>query len=657
MASRYLKVSDFTSKFNDLNLDLHGVRLPSFEIEKADKRRLGVSEDLDNYDFLRAACLQGFKKLNLKKDSELYQQYVNRIKYELKTLKELGFVDYVLLVWDVINFCKKEEIPTGLGRGSAAGSIVLYLIGVTKIDPVKYDLYFERFVSKIRAKKKIVDGVTYLDGSLMCDVDLDICYYNRQKVLQYLEEKFFGHTSKILTLNKLTTKLLIKECGKIVAGKAETEMNMVSALIPKVFGQVKSLEESYEEVEEFKNWCDENKETYEIALKIRSLVKNKGVHPSAVSISYDQMDQSCPTELSSDKSTVSSFDMNWVSEFNVKLDILGLRSVSVVSEACKEIGIEVEDIDLNDPFIYRNLQDLKTPHGLFQIEADTNFRVCQKVKPKNLEELSGVLALARPGALAFVDQYANYTNNDTYDVIHPFFEDILSSTGGVALYQEQLMKMAHKVGFTLDEAEILRRIVGKKKVSEVRKWKNKIKDKVKENNLDKEIGDILWQVLEDSANYSFHKAHSIAYASLAAATVYLKFKYPKEFFLSLLKMSRHEPDPIGEISKIQQEFRHFSIQLLPPHIIKSTMDFSIEGNNIRFGLLSIKGISDKSMQKLTDFKDEYSNKFEIFQAAEEAGIGLSVLCPLIQAGALEGFKQSRSKVVYEAQLWSVLTKR
>ena len=657
MASRYLKVSDFTSKFNDLNLDLHGVRLPSFEIEKADKRRLGVSEDLDNYDFLRAACLQGFKKLNLKKDSELYQQYVNRIKYELKTLKELGFVDYVLLVWDVINFCKKEEIPTGLGRGSAAGSIVLYLIGVTKIDPVKYDLYFERFVSKIRAKKKIVDGVTYLDGSLMCDVDLDICYYNRQKVLQYLEEKFFGHTSKILTLNKLTTKLLIKECGKIVAGKAETEMNMVSALIPKVFGQVKSLEESYEEVEEFKNWCDENKETYEIALKIRSLVKNKGVHPSAVSISYDQMDQSCPTELSSDKSTVSSFDMNWVAEFNVKLDILGLRSVSVVSEACKEIGIEVEDIDLNDPFIYRNLQDLKTPHGLFQIEADTNFRVCQKVKPKNLEELSGVLALARPGALAFVDQYANYTNNDTYDVIHPFFEDILSSTGGVALYQEQLMKMAHKVGFTLDEAEILRRIVGKKKVSEVRKWKNKIKDKVKENNLDKEIGDILWQVLEDSANYSFNKSHSIAYASLAAATVYLKFKYPKEFFLSLLKMSRHEPDPIGEISKIQQEFRHFSIQLLPPHIIKSTMDFSIEGNNIRFGLLSIKGISDKSMQKLTDFKDEYSNKFEIFQAAEEAGIGLSVLCPLIQAGALEGFKQSRSKVVYEAQLWSVLTKR
>jgi len=657
MANRYLKASDFTSEFNDLALALHGVRLPSFEIDKADKRRLGVSEDLNNYDFLRAICLTGFKDLQLEKDSEIYNQHVDRIKYELYTLKELGFIDYILLVWDVVNFCKKENIPTGLGRGSAAGSLVLYLIGVTKIDPVKYDLYFERFVSKIRAKKQVVEGVTYLDGSLMCDVDLDICYYNRRKVLRYLEEKFVGKTSKILTLNRLSTKLLIKECGKIAAGKTESEMNGVSALIPKVFGQVKDLETSYNEVEEFKDWCDENREAYDIALKLRNLVKNKGVHPSAVSISYDDMDESCPTELSSDKSSVASFDMNWVAEFNVKLDILGLRSVSVVDEACKEIGVDVSDIDFDDPFIYRQLQELKTPHGLFQIEAETNFRVCRDVKPKTLEELSAVLALARPGALAYVEQYANYTNNDVKESIHPFFDDILSTTGGVALYQEQLMQMANKVGFTLDEAEILRRIVGKKKVAEVRKWKKKIKDKVSEKNLDPEIGDVLWKILEDSANYSFNKSHSIAYASLAAATIYLKFKYPKEFFLSLLKMSRHEPDPIGEISKIHKEFHRFGIRLLPPHILKSKMDFSIEGEDIRFGLLSIKGISDKSMEKLNNFKDEYSNKFEIFQAAEEAGVGLNVLCPLIQAGALEGFKQSRSKVVYEAQLWSILTKR
>ena len=155
--------------------------------------------------------------------------------------------------------------------------------------------------------------------------------------------------------------------------------------------------------------------------------------------------------------------MNWVSISNVKLDVLGLRCASVVDDVCDQIGINKENIDLNDPFIYQQLQDLKNPHGLFQIEADTNYKVCQKVKPRNLEELSAVLALARPGALDYTDQYANYTNNNSYEVIHPFFEDILSKTGGVCLYQEQMMKMAHKIGFTLDEAEILRRIVGKKK--------------------------------------------------------------------------------------------------------------------------------------------------------------------------------------------------
>jgi len=343
--------------------------------------------------------------------------------------------------------------------------------------------------------------------------------------------------------------------------------------------------------------------------------------------------------------------------FNVKLDILGLRAVSVVDDVCKSVGIESSDIDLTHKLIYDNLQELRTPHGLFQIEADTNFRVCQKVKPKNLDELSAVLALSRPGALAFVDQYAEYANTGETKSIHPFFDDILSLTGGVALYQEQLMKMANKVGFSLDEAEMLRRIVGKKKVSEVKKWKKKIKDKVKENDLDPKVGDILWSLLEDSANYSFNKSHSISYAALAATTVYLKFKYPQQFFLSLLKMTRHEPDPIQEISKIQREMFYFGVELLRPHIVKSDMDFNIEGKDIRFGLLSIKGISEKSIEKLNNFKDNYSTKFEVFEGAKESGLTIGILSALIQAGTFEGFQMSRSKIVYEAQLWNVLTKK
>jgi len=652
-----MKKNDFNQIFNNLDLPLYGVRLPEFKIDNNYKHELEVSEDVSNYEFLRALALKGFKKLNLQKGSKEYQKYIDRAKYELETLKELEFVDYIILVWSVIDYCNKTNIPVGLGRGSAAGSLILYLIGVTQIDSVKYDLYFERFISKIRAKKQVVDGVTYLDGSLMCDIDLDICYYNRHRVLQYLEEQFKGKTSKILTLNTLSGKLLMKECGKIIGEKSEQEMTEVSSLIPKVFGQVKDITTAYEEVPKFKEWCDQNKEIYQIALKLRNLIKNKGVHPSGVLLSYDNLNNSCPTELSGDKESVSSFDMSWVSLFNIKLDILGLRSVSVVDDVCKNIGIKMTDIDLNHESIYRNLQDLKNPHGLFQIEAETNFRVCQKVKPKNLEELSGVLALARPGALQFVDKYAKYTNFQEYEGIHPFFDSILKETGGVALYQEQLMKMAHKLGFTLDEAEILRRIVGKKKVDEIKEWKNKIEKKCKENKIPKEVGEILWKILEDSANYSFNKSHSLAYAALAAITIYLKFNYPQQFFLSLLKMTRNEPDPIGEISKIQKEMNHFNIKLLRPHIIKSEMDFSIEGNDIRFGLLSIKGISDKSIEKLNGFRNKYSNKFEIFQAAEEADLNIGVLCSLIQAGALTGFKQSRSKVVLEAQLWNILTSK
>jgi len=649
-----LEIKDFGKNFKNIDLPLHGVRLPEFKIDNSYKHELGISEDVSNYEFLRALSLQGFKKLNLKKDSQEYKRYIDRAKHELETLKELAFIDYIILVWSVINFCNKNNIPVGLGRGSAAGSLILFLIGVTQIDPVKYNLYFERFISKIRAKKQIIDGNIYLDGTLMCDVDLDICYYNRHKVLQYLEEEFKGKTSKILTLNTLSGKLLIKECGKIIGEKTEQEMTEISSLIPKIFGQVKDIEETYNEVSRFKDWCDANKEIYETALKLRNLVKNKGVHPSGVLLSHEQLINSCPTELSSDKESVSSFDMSWISLFNIKLDILGLRSVSVVDDVCKNIGIKINDINLNDESIYRNLQDLKNPHGLFQIEAETNFKVCQKVKPKNLEELSGVLALARPGALQFVDKYAKHTNYNEYETIHPFFDNILKETGGVALYQEQLMQMANKIGFTLDEAEILRRIVGKKKVEEIKEWQNKIKEKCQESKIPKEVGEILWKILEDSANYSFNKSHSIAYAALAAITVYLKFNYPQQFFLSLLKMTRNEPNPIGEISKIQKEMSEFNIKLLRPHIIKSDMDFSIENQDIRFGLLSVKGISDKSIEKLNSFRNKYSNKFEIFQAAEESGLNIGVLCSLIQAGALTGFKQSRSKVVLEAQLWNIL---
>jgi len=637
-----------------------GVKLPEIKIEDRFYKKLNIKEEISNFTFLKKLCWEGIKEkgINKFKNNEVYYK---RTKEELDILEDLGFVDYILLNWDVHNFCKEQNIPTGPGRGSAAGCLVLYLIGVTNVDPVKYDLYFERFVSKSRAKKiKGKDGVTYLDGSLLADIDNDISYERRQEVVKFIEQRYPGRTCNILTLNTLKSKLCIKECGKIVGNYSEQDVNIVSNYIPEKFGKVSKLSEAQEESEKFQEWSKQNKNILNIAEKLEGLNKNTGVHPSGIAISFQKLEEICPLQSTNDRNLVSGYDMNWVSELMVKFDILGLRTLSVIHDVCKSLDLNIDSISVDDEDIFKPLQqDLNCPHGLFQIEADTNFKVCKKIKPNSLERLSAVVAIGRPGALDFMDSFAKFADTGESQTVHDFFDDILSYTGGIPLYQEQLMKMAVKIGFNLDEAEQLRRIVGKKKTEEMPKWKNKIEQKVIENNLPHEVGSILWKVAEDSANYSFNKSHSISYAKLAAWTTYLKFKYPIQFFQSLLKMTKFEPSPYEEICKIAQELPHFNIKLLPPDLIKSNMDFTIEGNCIRYGLNSIKGISEKSLENLKDFRDSTrSNKYDIFLTAKSAGLNIGMLSALIQAGAMSSCSSgSRSLLVLEAQAFNILTDR
>ena len=634
-----------------------GVLLPEIKIEKSQYKDLGQKPDTSNFDFLRALCKKGVREKGIL-NKENKDEYFERTKEELKILKELGFIDYILLNWDILNFCHYSKIPTGPGRGSAAGSLVLYLINVTKIDPVENGLFFERFVSKSRAKKTIKDEITYLDGGLLADIDNDIAYEHRSKVIDYIEKKHPNRTAKILTLNTLSGKLCMKECMKIVGDMDESEASIVSDMIPKNFGKVVPLEQAQKDSEEFKTWTESNKKIFNIARKIEGLNKNTGVHPSGIAISHQEISKICPTQRNADGQLVTGYDMNWVAELMVKFDILGLRTLSVIDNTCKRVGIKAEDIDIHSGDIYNNLQDLREPHGLFQIEAETDFKVCRKIKPKNIEELSAVLAIARPGALEFLPHYERYVETGSFQSIHEFFDEVLGYTGGIPLYQEQLMKMAVKVGFTLDESEQLRRIVGKKKVEKMKEWRIKISDKIKSQKLDPEIGDILWKVAEDSANYSFNKSHSIAYSNLSAWTTYLKFKYPQEFFLSLLRMTRFEPNPQEEISKISKELDKFNIKLLPPNLQKSQMDFCKEGKDIRYGLNSIKGISEKSLDSLMDFRDQNSeSKYDMFIAAKQAGLNIGTVCALIQAGALSHFEGSRPLLVLEAQVFNVLTDR
>ena len=634
-----------------------GVRLPEIKIDSKYYESLKIDPSVSNFEFLRQLCLKAVKTKGIDK-LQNKQDYYERAKYELAVFEELGFVDYILLNWDILNYAHEHNIPTGYGRGSAAGSLVLFLIGVTNVDPIKNGLFFERFVSKSRAKKIVVDGVTYLDGSLMPDVDNDIEFSKRQDVINYIKTKYAGKTCKILTMNTLTGKLCIKECGKIVGEMSEDEVNAVSDVIPKQFGKVFALKDAYDESEQFKAFCDKNPKVFKIAKKIEGLNKNTGVHPSGISISYYNNEDIMPLQKTGDGEVVSAYDMNNVSEITVKFDILGLRTLTVVYDTCQRLGLDFKNLDFDNISTYKFLQDLSNPKGLFQIEANTNFHVCKKVKPRNMLELACVLSLARPGALDFLDQYARYVQTGDSQSVHPFFDDILNVTGGIPIFQEQLMKMIVKVGFTLDEAETVRRIVGKKKVSEMPAWQQKIREKVAANNLDPAVADVLWKVAEDSANYSFNASHAVSYATLSALTTYLKFNHPKEFFLALLKSSKHEPNPHEEIETISQELQFFNIRLLPPDLSKSKADFEIEGDNIRFGLNAIKGVSDKVLENLLSFREtEFANKIDCFDAAKEAGVNIGVLSALIQAGTLSSFSEKRCRLVLEAQTYNILSDR
>lgn len=651
----FIQDSEFVKEFDSLDLPIKGVRFPKIEISEKVRQKLNLPLDCTNYDILEKLSRKGLQKLNLDK-----KEYEERLKYELNIVNELEFTDYFLLVWDVINFAKENRIAVGTARGSAAASLILYSIGITGIDPIKHKLYFERFISETRAQKTVISGITYYDGKTLPDIDIDFDLKKRSEVVNYLKNKYPNRVCNLPTMLTLTSKILIKECGKIVMGKTEMEMNKVSSLIPSIHGKIKNLDKTYEEIESFQDWCNENKLAFNIALKLRNLIKARGKHASALLITHDLLKNVCPVELSKDKDLAAAYDMNWALQIGIKLDCLGLRTVSVIDDVCKQVKMDVKSINIDDPFIYEKLQDLKCPDGLFQIEATINYNVCQKVKPRDLEELSAVIALARPGSYAFVDEYAKNVRKEKIEKANTGsnkLDKILSETNNVILFQETIMRIAHEVfELSLRQADDIRIAAGKKIPEKMAEFKDIIFEQGKKLKIEK-AAEFYWKVLEDSASYLFNKNHSVSYSAITAITTFLKFKYPLNFYLALLKASKYEQDPKQRLMDIQRELKHFDIELLPPNLLKSELDFTIENDNIRFGLTSLKGIGEKSIENLNKFKNKYSNKFEVFQAAKEAGLNIGILSALLQAGALEDLPSNRSRNVLEAQIWGLLTDR
>ncbi len=416
-------------------------------------------------------------------------------------------------------------------------------------------------------------------------------------------------------------------------------------------GIVDDIEEIPAKNKEFASWANEHKETFEIALKLRDLILNKGTHASGYIISFDSLTDAIPMETGKDGDPASSYNMNDVCHFVVKLDLLGLSTNEIVNNVLKNIPEKIDDISLKldeEKLVYDQFQTgVLAPYGLYQVSADCMYRVVSKIKPKNIYELSDCSAIARPGALSFLEDYAG---NKT-PCPHPAFQDILGKTRNVCLYQEEAILMAVALGFNADEGEQIRRTISKKKVDEVKKWKEQIYKKCELNNFPKEVADLFWKIVEDSAKYQFNAAHSISTSYLTALTVYLKYKYPIQFYIACLD----DAETIEDIEAIQKELPIFNIKILPPDLLKSGMAFSIEGNNIRFGLSHLKGIADKAVEKLIKFRKPYANKFEVFIATEEAGVNTAVLSSLVLSGCLDEIESNRSRHLMELHLWNCMT--
>lgn len=642
----------FVEQFEQHENPMRGyLRLPEPPLDEI-KQKNGW-QDKTNHEILTELCRQGFKSYQnqnlIPTDKKALKPYIDRIKHELATYEELHFTNYILLIFCIINKARELGVFIDYGRGSGPSSIILWLLGVSRLNPIKLGLFFERFVSKARAKNKLDEqGNLWLDAGYLPDVDLNLGE-GRPPIVAWLNQLYPNRVCKILTVGTLTEKILIKDIYKIVKEATEEEAQEVSEMFAKKHGVIDSLDTTYADNPKFKEWADNNKQIVDICQRLSGLIRQKGTHASGYLVCEKQFNELMPVQRDSEGEIVSSFTMEEVPA--IKADLLGLTSNSLVKNVLNATNTKLEDLNLDDDwFIYEKYQDGKLlPYGLYQISADTAYRVLNEIKPKNIQEVADVNALARPGSLAWVSEYCKGNN----DPIHPLFEDIFAFTRQLPLYQEQLIKGLVKLGFTPEEAETARKIVGKKKIEEIPEWKEKIFNKAKQNGHDQKCAEVLWKVLEDSGGYSFNLSHAYTVAYMGVLTTYLKYKYSVNFYLECLKDAKSFDD----ISLITKELQYFDIKLLQPDLLKSEMEFIIEGKNIRYGLKNVKGISEKVSEKLINFRKQYSSKIEMFLNAKQSGISIAVLSALIQAGTMSSYEdgKSRAHLVLQANLFNILT--
>lgn len=633
-------------------LENRGYLLP--KVDTKDKSMEEFLKDLA-YKGLRQRIEQGLAK-NTK-------EYWDRLEYELSVVNSMGFAGYFLIVQDFINWAKSNGIPVGPGRGSAAGSLLAFALGITDVDPIKHGLLFERFLNPERIS--------------MPDIDVDFCMENRDKVIDYVREKYGKeNVAQIITYNVMKAKQTLRDTARAL-GLPYSDADKLAKLIPQgdVQGTWLSLEEMYstpieellkkygqhrtdivDAVEKFRKLCKENKQIdtlVQIALKLEGLTRHTSLHAAGVVISPVPLEELLPLYYDRDGALATQFDMVKLEEIGlVKMDFLGLKTLTELKlmrdlvQERKNVSIDYLKLPLDDPKVYQLLKEGNTT-GVFQLESSGMKNLLRRLEPDNFDDIVAVLALYRPGPLksGLMDSYINRKHGkEPIDYMFPELEPVLKETYGIIVYQEQVMKMSQILaGFTPGEADTLRKAIGKKKADLMQEMRGKfIKGAVERGYPEDKIVK-LWEDIEKFASYSFNKSHSVAYGYISYFTAYMKAHFPEEFFCVKLSMEKNDK----KFLNLLKDARTFGIRILPPDINKSYVDFRIEDDNsIRFGLARIKGVGQEAAESIVKArKRPWTSIGDFIRSVDSRKVNKRVLEALVKAGAFDFTGESRTALL------------
>lgn len=588
-----LQALENTQKIADrceVNIEFGVTKLPRFD----------VPEGYTAWEYLNKLCREGLERLYDPVTEELKE----RLDYELNTIRTMGYVDYFLIVWDFIKFARDHEIMVGPGRGSAAGSLVSYTLGITQLDPMRYQLLFERFLNPERVT--------------MPDIDVDFCFERRQEVIDYVTRKYGkDRVVQIVTFGTLAARGVIRDVGRVldmpyaqvdsIAKMIPTELNIT---IDKALTMNHELKELYESDDEVHYLID-------MSRRLEGLPRHTSMHAAGVVISQKPVDEYVPLSRASDGTLVTQFTMTTLEELGLlKMDFLGLRTLTVIQNAVhlaeRSSGqkIDISAIDYNDPKVLEMIGSGKT-EGVFQLESGGMKNFMKELKPKSLEDIIAGISLYRPGPMDFIPQYIkgkNHPETVTYDT--PLLKPILEQTYGCIVYQEQVMQIVQALaGYSLGRADLLRRAMSKKKAAVMEKERESFvygnpEDGVPgcvNNGISEKIANKIYDEMIDFAKYAFNKSHAAAYAVVSYQTAWLKYYHPVEFMAALMTSCIDNP---GKVAEYILNSRQMGISILPPDVNQSEGIFTVEGKSIRYGMSAIKGIGKPVMEAVTREREE-----------------------------------------------------